>query len=440
MRTWLVTLTLVETMSKITIDAHNVSKRFRIGARQQRYVTMRDSMVEAAKSPLKTIGRVLRPSTEEVTALEDISFQVKEGDAVAIIGRNGAGKSTLLKVISRIMEPSSGYVDVYARVGTLLEVGTGFHTELTGRENIYLNGAILGMRKAEIDRTFDEIVAFAGVERYIDTPVKRYSTGMHMRLAFAVAAHLQTEILLVDEVLAVGDTEFQKKCLGKLGDVTSQGRTVLFVSHNMGAVRNLCDKGIVLDGGRVDVIGNVDECIEAYYRSIGALGRSDAGGSDAHSDTRSVFGPVMINDGAQRDSVSQSEGFEVSTSIKLDSRPEGFTIYCQLEDMHGRVICRLRAESNHLDYVRDGNGHAGRYPVKVAFPPLWLNPGLYAVEFKADFSGSFTSRQMASSDKHPIDVVGEHSVADRSSRVDAILNPQVNWSLSNPAIGNGASS
>jgi lipopolysaccharide transport system ATP-binding protein len=204
------------------------------------------------------------PAGEEFWALKDVSFEIKQGDRVGIIGRNGAGKSTLLKILSRITEPTCGRTSIKGRVASLLEVGTGFHPELTGRENIYLNGAILGMSKEEIKRKFDEIVAFAEVEKFLDTPVKRYSSGMYVRLAFAVAAHLEPEILIVDEVLAVGDTQFQKKCLGKMGKVAQEGRTVLFVSHNMPAIRTLCSTGIVLDKGKVIYSGSTSQCIAAY--------------------------------------------------------------------------------------------------------------------------------------------------------------------------------
>jgi lipopolysaccharide transport system ATP-binding protein len=221
------------------------------------------------------MGRLLRRpaanrlyrSTEELWALKDVSFQVNEGERVGIIGRNGAGKSTLLKILSRVTDPTEGHISIKGRVGSLLEVGTGFHPELTGRENIYLNGAILGMSKSEIERKFDEIVAFSEVEKFLDTPVKRYSSGMYVRLAFAVAAHLEPEILVVDEVLAVGDAQFQKKCLGKMGDVTRQGRTILFVSHNMTAVQSLCSRAIWLDNGKVSRDGEASDVISEYLQS-----------------------------------------------------------------------------------------------------------------------------------------------------------------------------
>lgn len=254
-------------MADVAVRAVQLGKIYRLGERQS-YQTVRDVLAAAARSPLRRLSR--RPGAaptsadQWVWALEDVSFELREGEALGIIGRNGAGKSTLLKILSRITEPTTGHAVISGRVGALLEVGTGFHPELTGRENITLNGAILGMRRAEIDRKFDDIVTFAGVERFIDTPVKRYSTGMHARLAFAVAAHLEPDILIVDEVLAVGDAAFQKRCMGKMGDAARSGRTVLFVSHNMGAIESLCSRAIWLDGGRSIADGAPSEVISRY--------------------------------------------------------------------------------------------------------------------------------------------------------------------------------
>ncbi len=261
-------------MSDIAITAEKISKKFYIGRRQEKYKTLRDTIADAVKSPLRKAGNLLRGHAtgaaelnEAIWALEDVSFQVRRGEVIGIIGRNGAGKSTLLKILSRITEPTAGYAELRGRVGSLLEVGTGFHPELTGRENVYLNGAILGMRRAEINRNFDQIVAFAEVEKFIDTPVKHYSSGMYLRLAFAVAAHLEPEILIVDEVLAVGDASFQKKCLNKMEDVGKQGRTVLFVSHNMPAVTNICERVILLDNGRVSLDGTAHQVVSKYLGS-----------------------------------------------------------------------------------------------------------------------------------------------------------------------------
>ncbi|SRR5713226_7557037 len=265
-------------MSEIAIHVENVGKLYRIGE-LQKYKALRDTLSDALYAPFRAAASLLngrngheptassRSSNNHFWALKEVSFEVKKGEVVGIIGRNGAGKSTLLKILSRITKPTEGYVRIHGRVGSLLEVGTGFHPELTGRENIYLNGAIIGMRKKEIDRKFDEIVAFAEVEKFIDTSVKLYSSGMYVRLAFAVAAHMEPEIMLVDEVLAVGDAAFQKKCLGKMSDVAKQGRTVLLVSHNMGVLREIVGRAVWLDEGRTLYDGDITEAISRYLSS-----------------------------------------------------------------------------------------------------------------------------------------------------------------------------
>jgi lipopolysaccharide transport system ATP-binding protein len=252
-------------MSRAAIHAEHLGKRYTIGHRQ-RSRTARDAMAGAASRLYERwrSGAKAAATDDTLWAIDDVSFEVAPGEVVGIIGRNGAGKSTLLKVLSQITEPTTGFVDVTGRIGSLLEVGTGFHQDLSGRENTYLNGAILGMTRAEIDRKFDEIVAFAEIDRFIDTPVKHYSSGMYMRLAFAVAAHLDTEILVVDEVLAVGDVHFQKKCLGKMDDIARHGRTVLFISHNMEAIQRLCTRGLLMDRGRLVMSGSVGEVVAQY--------------------------------------------------------------------------------------------------------------------------------------------------------------------------------
>jgi lipopolysaccharide transport system ATP-binding protein len=252
-------------MKKI-IRVDNLSKQFHIGAARGavRYVTLRESLVKAARSPFDRLRRIAHHTDETIWALRGVSFDVNSGEVVGIIGSNGSGKSTLLKILSRITKPTTGRVELYGRVASLLEVGTGFHPDLTGRENVYLNGAILGMKRREIDRKFDEIVAFADIDKFLDTPVKHYSSGMYVRLAFAVAAHLDPDILIVDEVLAVGDLNFQKKCLGKMDDVTRSGRTVLFVSHAMPMVAQLCQRAILLEKGCITTIGPASEVIARY--------------------------------------------------------------------------------------------------------------------------------------------------------------------------------
>ena len=287
-------------MSTPAIHVESLGKLYRLGAADT-YVTFRETLVNALAAPFRRVCMQAfnghgRNSEDTIWALRDVSFEIKRGEIVGVIGRNGAGKSTLLKILSRITEPTLGFAEIHGRVGSLLEVGTGFHGELSGRENIYLNGAILGMRKTEIERKFDEIVAFAELEKFIDTPVKRYSSGMYLRLAFAVAAHLEPEILIVDEVLAVGDAAFQKKCLGKMQGVAQTGRTVLFVSHNMAAVENLCQRVIVLQKGNIVFDGAKRGGIDYYYQSVAGEQISDVSASidlEKHAGRPSNYGPVL---------------------------------------------------------------------------------------------------------------------------------------------------
>ena len=261
-------------MNDVAIQVEGLGKQYSLGVLQTSYRTIREQISTTFAAPFRWLlhskSNSQPPNFETIWALKDISFEIMEGEVVGIIGPNGAGKTTLLKILSKITEPTLGRAKIHGRVGSLLEVGTGFHPELTGRENIYLNGAILGMRRIEINRKFDEIVAFAEVEKFLDTPVKRYSSGMYVRLAFAVAAHLEPEILLVDEVLAVGDAHFQEKCLGKMKDVARQGRTVLFISHNHQAVRRLCEKCIWLNEGSIRQMGLADDVVDAYLRTLNA--------------------------------------------------------------------------------------------------------------------------------------------------------------------------
>ena len=303
-------------MSETIVSVEKLSKRYRIGAREQGYRTFREAIIDGLMGPVRNFKRLRKltnfndtkqnqikgsslpdPNIDNtpddvIWALKNVSFEVKRGEVVGIIGRNGAGKSTLLKILSRITEPTAGVVSLYGRISSLLEVGTGFHPELTGRENIFLNGAILGMRKVEIERKFDEIVAFADIEKFIDTPVKRYSSGMYVRLAFAVAANLEPEILIVDEVLAVGDVAFQKKCMGKMSDVAKEGRTVLLVSHNMAAIRNLCSRSILLDEGNMIIDDSTARVID-HYLSHKTLEKAVV--SKAEIETR-MEGVILKND------------------------------------------------------------------------------------------------------------------------------------------------
>ncbi|MBL8172208.1 MAG: ATP-binding cassette domain-containing protein [Acidobacteria bacterium] len=417
-------------MSDLRIQAEGISKRYTLVGKRQRYKTLRDQLAETALAPVRLLKSAFRrsdakadPSANSFWALNDVSFEVRAGEVIGVVGRNGAGKTTLLKILSRITEPTHGHATIHGRVGSLLEVGTGFHPELSGRENIFLNGAILGMRKTEIARKFDEIVSFAEVERFIDTPVKHYSSGMYMRLAFAVAAHLEPEILLVDEVLAVGDAAFQKKCLGKMGEITKEGRTVLFVSHNMGAVRSLCNKGLLLSEGRLVEAGDISKCIENYYRLIGAAATDTSEGSAAHA----RFGPLLLNETLDN-TVAQGEAFEVATTLQVDPNITGFSLYCMLEDMSGSHIFHLREESNEIGW--DQSMPAGRYKLSVSLPALWLNPGLYALYFKVFFWGEYGSARHVS-DKLMLDVAGT------SSATNSVLHPRAQWQCQ-PVTANAA--
>jgi lipopolysaccharide transport system ATP-binding protein len=310
-------------MSDIAVRVTGISKKYQIGAVRQRHDTLRDRLAHGFSGLFDKRSRSARRD-KVFTALDDVSFDVKRGEVLGLIGRNGAGKSTLLKILSRVTVPSAGRAEIYGRLGSLLEVGTGFNVELTGRENVYLNGAIMGMRRREIDRKFDEIVDFSEVEEFIDTPVKRYSSGMYVRLAFGVAAHLDPEVLIVDEVLAVGDASFQKKCLGKMGTVAKQGRTVLFVSHNMAAVQKLCTTGIVLSAGKAVFRGSAFDASEFYMGSAMAshgdvvdLSRHPGRSSDCRPLIRSIA--LLSNDGASRYTRAVKPGDDLVFEIDYDT-------------------------------------------------------------------------------------------------------------------------
>lgn len=311
------------------ITVENVSKRYRIGASQPRIGTLRDFLAQLIRAPFNHISNNGHRRTTEFWALQDVNFSVGQGEVVGIVGRNGAGKSTLLKILSRITEPTTGCIQLYGRIASLLEVGTGFHNELTGRENIFLNGSILGMPRREIEQRFDEIVAFAEVDKFIDTPVKHYSSGMFVRLAFAVAAHLEPDILIIDEVLSVGDVAFQKKCLGKMGDVAGHGRTVLFVSHNMEAVRKLCGRGILLEAGRIVAQGKIEDVVAKYIDT----GESAQAVYDIPAPTKVEDPPgyaykltVEDEDGHPTASIPVGKAWQVRVHFRLDRPVEHFII------------------------------------------------------------------------------------------------------------------
>jgi len=357
-------------MSEIAVSAHGLGKRYRVG------------QVETAVAQARR--RMRRRERQFIWAVDDLSFEVREGDAIAIIGKNGAGKSTLLKLLSRITEPTTGYADIYGRVASLLEVGTGFHPELTGRENVYLNGAILGMNTAEVRRKLDEIVEFSGVEKHIDTPVKWYSSGMYVRLAFAVAAHLEPEILIVDEVLAVGDAEFQKRCLGRMSQVAQEGRTVLFVSHNMQAIRRLCRTGILLHHGKLVAEGDAETVIRRYLASVG---REDEGSRSWAEDD--LLGDELCQvrelrladpDGKTATSFFSSRPIMVTLEFDLAEVNSSFTAGFDLATIDGVVVFR-----SYLTDVTDEPEKLlkpGRNAIRCTIPAGLLNSGRYLINLR----------------------------------------------------------
>ncbi len=382
-------------MSDTIIRVENLGKKYIIGhQKQERYTALRDVMANAAKSLGRKVmspfgNQTLDPAFEEFWALKDVSFEVKQGDRVGIIGRNGAGKSTLLKVLSRITEPTSGRVSIKGRVASLLEVGTGFHPELTGRENIFLNGAILGMSKIEIKKKFDEIVTFAEVEKFLDTPVKRYSSGIYVRLAFAVAAHLEPEILVVDEVLAVGDAQFQKKCLGKMKDVGQEGRTVLFVSHNMGVLKSLCTSSVLLSKGEVIAQGTTSDVVDTYLMS--ANNEQSNSGEISWQDKESAPGCAEMHLVSVRllgDRETVQLNFDPEKPIKIEviykilQKLTGMRLVLQVINSEGIIAF---ASTDHTS--RDGGFKPGLYSTCCTIPSYLLNTGLYYLRLHAGIPG-----------------------------------------------------
>lgn len=383
-------------MSDVAIRVDHLGKQYRLGQREP-YKMLRETIRRAGSAPFRVAASALRrrgqesgvASTDEyIWALNDVSFEVKRGDVLGIIGRNGAGKSTLLKILSRITEPTRGRAEIYGRVGSLLEVGTGFHPELTGRENVYLNGAILGMKRGEIDRKFDEIVAFAEIEKFMDTPVKRYSSGMYVRLAFAVAAHLEPEILVVDEVLAVGDAAFQKKCLGKMGDVATEGRTVLFVSHNMKAVSQLCGRAVLLSGGRVTHEGVTEEVLQAYQRQwMDVIDGGEAKLTFAEdSDKSAQITSVTILDKEGRPTLRHDllKGLDVVIDFVLRADFPTLLVCAEIRSSDGTVVYGTE-DADWVNYTSaDKVDHfprkAGRYRGHMPIPGPLLNANQYHIE------------------------------------------------------------
>jgi lipopolysaccharide transport system ATP-binding protein len=372
------------------IRVEQLGKRYRIGLAPQRYQTLSENITRVLSAPLRALRRVQAPqtdSTDTIWALQDVSFDVEQGQVLGIVGGNGAGKSTLLKLLSRITEPTEGMLTIRGRVGSLLEVGTGFHPELTGRENIFLNGAILGMKRTEIASKFDEIVSFSEVEKFIDTPVKRYSSGMYLRLAFAVAAHLEPEILVVDEVLAVGDAEFQKKCLGKMGDVAEQGRTVLFVSHNMSAILRLTHETIVLEKGRMVLRAPSTEAVD-FYLSAGNVNQGErVWREDEVPPSAAPFRPLALRlkdaRGQIVDTIRSTEPFMVEMEYQLTAPITGLRVGFYLNTTRGEeVLTSFDTDAPEL-FESHTSRPAGNYISRCTIPADLLNQGRYALGINA---------------------------------------------------------
>ncbi len=409
------------------IKVENVSKAYQIGQIGTGTIS-RDierwflTKVLKKEDPFLKLGetndRTTRSGTNVVWSLKDINFDIEQGDAVGIIGRNGAGKSTLLKLLSRVTAPTTGSIKIKGRVASLLEVGTGFHPELTGLENIYLNGSILGMRKREIDRKLEEIVDFSGVERYIDTPVKRYSSGMSVRLAFAVAAHLESEILIVDEVLAVGDAEFQKKCLGKMEDVGKrEGRTILFVSHNMSAVQELCKKGVQIHNGEIVFRGDMMECISHYYHYDRSVRLSTVPNGQPV-----ILDPPKIN-GSSTPTLLSGERMTVEVNLETEEIDNPW-IFCIVENALGQSVVHASVHSEELGQ----RTLSGSYKISIELPALWLAPGFYSVYSKAIVRSPKRSARVHS------DRVGLHVVGQIDATGKTLLTPHVQWNLENQKV------
>jgi lipopolysaccharide transport system ATP-binding protein len=372
------------------IDIEGLGKKYLIGhEKHDSYETARDSLARFGRGAWQRLRHPLSPNRErleleEFWALRDIGLSIQHGDRVGIIGANGAGKSTLLKILSRITEPTEGRVKLRGRVASLLEVGTGFHPELTGRENVFLNGAILGMSRSEIKAKFDEIVAFAEVERFLDTPVKRYSSGMYVRLAFAVAAHLEPEVLIVDEVLAVGDASFQKKCLGKMGTAQDEGRTVLFVSHNMQAVKQLCNRGVVLREGEMGFCGSAEAAVDDYLKSSNGTGAiEDIADAIEMLPSDPVFRFDEINltqDGERIDQVDNGKPLEIAMSYRVFEETRGLRVYFDCCDAEDALIFRSFHDEDQDEIPTVA---PGTYQSRVVIPADLLGPTNYRLVFRA---------------------------------------------------------
>jgi lipopolysaccharide transport system ATP-binding protein len=424
-------------MAEVVLRAEGIGKRFRIH-RLERAQTLRASMHSFLARPGYRMRQALRKPREDelLWALRDVSFELQEGQVLGVVGRNGAGKSTLLKILSRITDPTEGYAEVHGRLSSLLEVGTGFHPELTGRDNIFLNGAILGMRRAEVNSKFHSIVEFAGVERFIDTPVKRYSSGMYMRLAFAVAAHLEPDILLVDEVLAVGDAEFQKRSLGKMREVTGQGRTVVFVSHNMASIRALCQRAMLLEGGRIRADGPVDDVVSTYLSSDI---KAPSGGVVPDGVPRVGTGDVRVRrvelldrNGRPLTQACLGQPFEVVITVEAKTRMRATAVEVGVSSLDGtRVTTSFSTDGERPPFdLRPGEAR-----VAVELAPFLL-PGHYALDVGIQHIGPAYTLDLVERivDFDVLNVAEEGGDAYPLARVRGYLRAPARWSELEPAL------
>jgi lipopolysaccharide transport system ATP-binding protein len=415
---------------KPIITVENLSKQYRVGAVEKGYKTLRESLSQAVTAPLKRL-RSGAPSSDTIWALKDVNLEVMPGEVVGIVGRNGAGKSTLLKVLSRITEPTEGRIKLYGRVASLLEVGTGFHPELTGRENIFLNGAILGMSRREIKRNFDEIVAFSEVEKFIDTPVKRYSSGMYVRLAFAVAAHLESEVLVLDEVLAVGDASFQKKCLGKIGDVSRNGRTVLLVSHYMPSIQAFCRRAILMQGGQVAMSDSPDKVIQHYLeQQTSAETTQDLTEHPNRLTNRNdvVYRRLSLQDEAGNDKSQFQMGETITFELEIDSGERTLRDPLFIIVIEKRGIPVTQLPTNYM--VTEPLTISGRHTVRCHWEPGWLTPGIYTVS-RLILHNALRQRIDVISDVMTFEIVERDLYGTgRAAPSEPVLSPRGKWEFS----------
>lgn len=416
---------------KPAIRVHRLSKRYRLGGREEQpYQTLRESLVKAVRASMRGFRRRQnRDDQNDFWALRDVSFDVRPGEVVGLIGRNGAGKSTLLKVLSKITEPTAGRAELRGRVGSLLEVGTGFHNELTGRENVYLNGSILGMSRREIARKFDDIVAFAEMERFLDTPVKRYSSGMYVRLAFAVAAHLDLEMLFVDEVLAVGDMDFQKKCLQKMSSVARSGRTVLFVSHNLGLIHRLCDRAVLLNRGRIQADGPADDVIKTYlneYRGNRGLWERTTPAAEHPADVCLLRARVLDDEGRGTGVVNSDQSFRIAVDYEVLHATPNFEVGIAVRNAEGiTVFVSLDSDTGLWS---DRTRPVGRYCSTCRIPAHLLAPGSYSLTFAAHVINQTTFDTQF--DALSFEVADSGCIKfKRNDRRHGIVMPVLDWAI-----------